>query len=321
MRFPKPKNIPLIKSEAFVVPEVYRPIDHPEYRPAWQGATTVPCTLVLEGGAMRGQFTAGVLDLLMDEQLLPSTAVGVSAGALNGLNYVAGLRGRSCYLNTKYSDDWRYFSMRSFVRTGNAFNPEFVFGAIPYELEPFDFDAYAASPLTLYTVASNLENGQADYHLLRDARDDMDYLQASAAMPLLSQIVEVDGKKLLDGGICDSVPLEFSQSLEAQRQIVVLTQDASYIKPPNKAIKVVERAYHDYPQFVDSVRDRHIRYNRVYDQLPKLHAAGQIFLIRPQQPVAISSMEHDRRKLYQLYIDGYDEAKKQLAALAAYLGL
>ena len=321
MRLPKPKNIPLIKPEPFEMPEVYRPIDHPEYRPAWQGTSPLDCCLVLEGGAMRGQFTAGVLDLLMDEQLLPNTAVGVSAGALNGLNYVAGARGRSCYLNTKYCDDWRYFSMRSFVRSGNAFDPEFVFKAIPQELEPFDFDAYAASPLRLYTVASNLEGGQADYHLLRDARSELDYLQASAAMPLLSRIVEVGGKKLLDGGICDSVPLEFARSLPPARQIVVLTQDAGYVKPPNKAMAVVERAYRDYPLFVQSVRDRHLRYNRIYKQLPALHAAGEIFLIRPQQPVTVASMEHDRHKLYQLYLDGYEEANRQLGAIIKYLEL
>ncbi|MDR0350385.1 MAG: patatin-like phospholipase family protein, partial [Coriobacteriales bacterium] len=143
-----------LRLRSFRLPAIYVPFTDASYRPAWESIEALECNLVLEGGAMRGQFTAGVLDLLMDEGLLPRTTIGVSAGALNGLNFVAGARGRSCYLNTTYCTDWRYFSMRSYALTGNALNVDYVFNRIPNELDPFDFDAYARSPLTLITVAS-----------------------------------------------------------------------------------------------------------------------------------------------------------------------
>jgi predicted patatin/cPLA2 family phospholipase len=270
---------------------------------------------------MRGQFTAGVLDFLMDNALLPRVAIGVSAGALNGFNYAAGLRGRSCYLNTKYCTDWRYFSMRSYALSGNAFNVEYVFDRIPNELEPFDFDAYARSPLSLITVASDLARGEASYRALTDARTQMDYLRASAAMPLVSKTVEIDGRQLLDGGICDSVPLEYSKATGATRHIVILTQDASYVKGPNELMPLARRKYAGYPRFIERMENRHLDYNRAYQQVARLHEDGEIFLIRPSEPVTVASMEHDPEKLYRLWETGYAEAQKSFKALQSYLGL
>ncbi|MDR1185466.1 MAG: patatin family protein [Coriobacteriales bacterium] len=309
------------KSSGFIVPVVYTAPGTPGYRPVWKDAQIIDCNLVLEGGSMRGQFTAGVLDFLMDNALMPKVAIGVSAGALNGFNYVAGLRGRSCYLNTKYCNDWRYLSMRSFAQTGNAFNVEFVFDTIPNVLDPFDYDAYVHSPLTLITVSSNLELGAADYTILRDARTQLDYLRASASMPLLSTIVEIDGKKLLDGGICDSVPLEYSQTTGAAKHIVVLTQDAGYVKKQNKFMRLAHRAYADYPLFISRMESRHSEYNRVYRQVARMHDEGEIFVIRPPQPVTVSSMEHDPEKLYRLWQTGYEEARLAFPALLRYLDL
>jgi predicted patatin/cPLA2 family phospholipase len=291
------------------------------YRPAWEGATLVDGNLVLEGGAMRGQFTAGVLDFLMDNALFPRTAIGVSAGALNGLNYVAGSRGRSCYLNTKYCTDWRYLSMRSFFLTGNAFNVKYVFDRIPNKIDHFDYDAYARSPLTLISVSSDLERGEADYATLRDARRQMDYLRASAAMPLVSRIVKVDNKKLLDGGICDSVPIDRSRSTGAERHLIVLTQAAGYVKGPDRLMPLARRLYADYPLFVERMEHRHIDYNRVYKHVARMHDTGEVFVIRPPAPVTVASMEHDPKKLYELYLTGYEEARKRFPALQSYLGL
>jgi predicted patatin/cPLA2 family phospholipase len=315
----QPLHVP--RRQRFTVPSVYTAPGEPGYRPAYEGAQLVDCNLVLEGGAMRGQFTAGVLDFLMDNAFLPRAAIGVSAGALNGFNYVAGLRGRSCYLNTKYCTDWRYFSMRSYALSGNAFNVEYVFDRIPNELEPFDFDAYEHSPLSLVTVASDLVRGEASYHALTDARTQMDCLRASAAMPLVSKTVEIDGKLLLDGGICDSIPLDYSKATGAAKHLVILTQDTSYVKGPNELMPLARRKYADYPLFVERMEHRHIDYNRAYQQVARLHDEGEIFVIRPPEPVTVASMEHDPEKLYRLWETGYAEAQKNFKALKSYLEL
>jgi predicted patatin/cPLA2 family phospholipase len=306
--------------ESFVLPEgTYRSPLEEGYQPAWKGATLLDCSLVLEGGAMRGQFTAGVLDYLMDEGALPRRTVGVSAGALNGFNYRAGIRGRSILLNTKYCTNWRYFSMRSYALTGSAFNSKFVFERIPQKLEPFDYDGYAASPLELVTVASDLVSGEADYFNLKDARTEIDYLRASSSMPLLSKIVETDNKKLLDGGICDSVPLDYAISWGGRKHIVVLTQHDGYIKPDYKLMPLVRRVYKDYPYFIERFEHRSYEYNRSYRKVKRMKDAGEIFALMPPSPVQVESMEHDPRKLYHLYLVGYEQARRNWKAIQMYL--
>lgn len=303
----------------FETPKLFTPSDTPGYQPSYYGNQITDCNLVLEGGAMRGQFTAGVLDFFMDKGLFAKTVVGVSAGALNGYNYVAGARGRTCFLNTTYCADWRYLSMRSYAVTGNAFGAEFSFDQIPNKLHPFDYVGFSASPCTLHVASSDLDTGEADYHVLRDPRGDISYLQASSAMPLVSKIVEIDGKNLLDGGICDSVPIEFSRFLNNGKQIVVLTQDATYIKESNKVMPLVRKVYTDYPYFVERMEGRHVDYNRCYRRLQRMHDTGEVFVIRPPKPVEVGSMEKDAEKLYRLYEDGYEEARRNWGALQAYL--
>lgn len=290
------------------------------HEPSYIGCEASPVNLVLEGGAMRGQFTAGVLDFFMDQRFWAHHVIGTSAGALNGYNYVAGEDGRTCYLNTKYCNDWRYLSMKSFVRTGNAFGVEFTFDTIPNELEPFNYDAFKNSPMMLTTVASNLETGEANYHTFTDPRADIPYLIASSAMPLVSKIVEHDGKKLLDGGPCDSVPILYSLLTGTKKHIVVLTQHEGYTKEPNKLQALAARQYSEYPHFVDRMRFRHFEYNRLYRALSRMHDEGSVFLIRPPEPVTIGSMEKDPDKLFALYEQGYETAARAWPALRAYLG-
>ncbi|MEF9876517.1 MAG: patatin family protein [Gordonibacter sp.] len=287
--------------------------------PAWRGHATTPANLVLEGGAMRGQFTAGVLDYFMENRLFCERVIGVSAGALCGYNYVAGDLGRSCYLNVKYSDDWRYLSMRSFAYTGNACGREFVFDEIPNHLEPFNYEAFNTSPLTLVAVSSDLETGEADYHEFTDALADLPYLISSSSMPLVSQVVEIDGKHLLDGGTCDSVPVLYSLLTGAEKHIVVLTQAADYVKGAEKLMVLMRQRYGDHPYYVDRLQHRHFEYNRTYRALSRLHDEGRIFLIRPPEPVAISNMEKDPAKLMALYEQGYAEAMRLWPALQSYL--
>ena len=289
------------------------------HQPAWRGHATTHANLVLEGGAMRGQFTAGVLDFFMDKKLFCERVIGVSAGALCGYNYVAGEDGRTCYLNTKYCTDWRYLSMQSFVRTGNACGREFAFDEIPNRLEPFNYAAFDESPMRLVTVASNLVTGEADYHEFADSLADLPYLIASSSMPLVSRTVEVDGKLLLDGGTCDSVPLTYSLLTGARKHIVVLTQAADYVKGPNKLMALLRQRYHDYPYYLERLHLRHYKYNRLYRALPRLHDEGRIFVLRPPEPVTVSSMEKDADKLFALYEQGYATAALSWDALVRYL--
>ena len=203
---------------------------------------------------MRGQFTAGVLDYFLEHGLFCDQVIGVSAGALNGYCYVSGEIGRTCFLNMKYCNDPRYLSMKSFVHTGNACGREFAFHEVPEKLDPFDFQAFKNSPITLTAVSSDLELGEADYHAVRDLgrNADLPYLIASSSMPLVSQIVEVDGKKLLDGGTCDSVPITYSLLTGRKKHIVVLTQDATYEKGPNKLMPVLSQMYADFPTILSA---------------------------------------------------------------------
>lgn len=268
---------------------------------------------------MRGQFTAGVLDLFMDKKLFCERVIGVSAGALCGYNYVAGQIGRSCYLNVKYCTDWRYLSLQSFVRTGNAYGREFAFDEIPNKLEPFDYQAFDESPMKLVSVSSNLETGEADYHKFTDARADIPYLIASSSMPLVSQIVKADGKLLLDGGTCDSVPVVYSKLTGARKHIVVLTQASNYVKGPNKLMALLRQRYRDWPYYLDRLAYRHYEYNRTYRELTRMHDAGEIFLVRPPEPVAVSSMEKDSGKLMALYEQGYETAARAWNELECYL--
>lgn len=287
--------------------------------PAWEGCDVLDVNLVLEGGAMRAQFTAGVLDFLMDNGVWCKNVIGTSAGSLCGYNYVAGEVGRTCFLNTKYCADSRYLSMRNFALTGSAIGVEFMFDKIPNELDPFDYDGFDRSPMRLTAVSSDLELGEADYHVLERARDTQ-YLLASSSMPLVSKIVEVDGKKLLDGGPCDSVPLLHSMLMgTARKHIVVLTQDATYRKRPNKTMPLVRRVYADYPLFAERMEHRHFEYNRCYRWIDRLHASGEVFAIRPPEPVTVGSMEHDADKLFALYEQGYAQAAAQWDDLRRYL--
>lgn len=285
----------------------------------WEGRPVTKANLVLEGGAMRGQFTAGVLDFLMDKGLVCSRVIGTSAGALNGYNYVAGQVGRTCYLNVQYADDPRYLSMRSFVKTGNVFGREFSFDEIPNRLEPFPYDLFSSSPVELTVVSSDLALGEADYHVMEDPIEDLPYLIASSSMPLVSQIVEIDGKSLLDGGTCDSIPIDRSVATGANKHIVVLTQDATYRKGPDKLLALERQRYADFPYFVERCAHRYYEYNRTVRKVERMHASGEAFLIRPERPVEVSSMERDPAKLFDLYEQGVTVAARVWKDLQDYL--
>lgn len=292
----------------------------PLQKSVWEpGHAFTPANLVLEGGAMRCQFTAGVLDVFMERGLLCQRVIGTSAGALSGYPYVAGLPQRTCILNMALCSDWHYFSMRSFALTGNALNRDYTFRYVPEVIAPFNYQAFDASPSTLVAVSSNLRFGEADYHEFTDARADIPYLIATSSMPLVSQTVNVDGKELLDGGTCDSIPLVYSLKTGAKKHIVVLTQDETYEKEPNHLMPLIRKRYADYPLYVQRADFRHLEYNRTRKACKLMHENGEIFVIMPQKPVTVSNMEDDPDKLFDLYLQGRNAALACWDDLQSYL--
>lgn len=286
--------------------------------PAWEGCDACDVSLVLEGGGMRGQFTGGVLDFFMEKHLFCKQVIGVSAGALMGYYYATGLYGQSCYQNIKYCTDWRYLSLRSYVVTGNACGREFFFHEVPEKLDPIDFSFYDRSPIRLTSVSSDLETGEALYHTHRTSHE-VDYLIASSSMPLVSQIVELDGHKLLDGGTCDSVPIVHSLLTGMKKHIVVTTHERGFVRKPNRMMALMHQRYADYPYFVERAAMRHYDYNRTYRALARMHDAGEAFVIWPPEPVTVSDVEHDPQKLLDLYAQGYETAARAWPALMRYL--
>lgn len=289
--------------------------------PAWSGHDACDFALVLEGGSMRGLFTAGVTDFLLDKGICAKLVVGTSAGALAGVNYVAGATGRTAYLNCKYCTDWHWLSMSNYVATGNVVG-SMMFNEVGTVVDPFDSNAFTRSPMTLVSVASDLEKGDADYHEWHDySAHEKKYLQATSAMPFVSQIVDVDGKKLLDGGICDSVPYLYAQLAGFKKIVIVLTREDGYVKKPNRLMGLAHTRYRDYPLFIDRIEHRHFEYNLAYRRIKRKAESGEFFVIRPQEPVTVKTLENDPEKLFDLYQKGYREAALNWNGLKRYLDL
>lgn len=265
--------------------------------------------LVLEGGGMRGFYTAGVLDYFMERSFYTNGVIGVSAGACHGCSYVSRQIKRSYIINTKYLNDKRYMSMRSLLKTGDLFGAEFVYDTIPNELEPFDYEAYNTSGMKFYAVCSNLETGKAEYLPCINMKHDVQYVRASASLPLLSRTVEINGMQLLDGGCTDSIPVKQFQKMGYQKNIVILTQCKEYRKGKNNLLPIIKKTYRKYPNFIKAMEHRHINYNRTLDELGVMEKEGSIFILRPQEPVTIGRLEKNVDKLTALYDQGYQDAK------------
>lgn len=275
--------------------------------------------LVLEGGGMRGIYTAGVLDFFMDKNLYTDGVIGVSAGACHACSYVSKQIGRAYRTNTDYIKDKRYMSFLSLLKTGDLFGADFVYNAIPNELDLYDYETFHNGKTKLYAVCTNLETGKAEYLQCINMKHDVIYIRASASLPLLSRIVEVDGKKLLDGGAADSIPIKKFQQLGYDKNIVVLTQCSDYRKGKNNLLPLIRKRYKKYPKFIETLANRHINYNRTLDELGVMEKRGEVFIIRPGSPVNISRLEKNVDKLKALYDQGYHDAKEQYNALMDYI--
>lgn len=274
--------------------------------------------LVLEGGAMRGMYTSGILDVWMDQGIRVDALFGVSAGALFGLNLFSGQRGRALRYNKKYIADKRYMSVHSLVTTGDLFNREFAYYRLPSELDPFDDAAFKAYGGEFVAVVTNVETGEPEYLRIRSAVDQIEELRASASMPFVSKFVELNGKKYLDGGITDSIPVRACLERGYDRVVVVLTRPADYRKKPMKRA-LIRAYYHRYPLLADALIHRHERYNAQCEEVMRLEEEGRIFVIRPETALPIARIERRPEKLQEVYDRGVADAQKRLPELLAYL--
>ena len=276
--------------------------------------------LVLEGGAMRGLFTAGVMDVLMENGIVFDGIVGVSAGAAFGCNYKSGQIGRVLRYNTTYCQDWRYCSFRSLIKTGDLYGADFCYHELPEQLDLFDDEAFQKNAADFYAVCTDCESGEPVYKKIQSAQyNDLEWIRASASMPLVSRIVDINGQKLLDGGIADSIPLRFMENSGYANNVVVLTQPRSYRKKKNSLLPLMKLALKKYPKVVDAMARRHINYNETLDYIRKQEQAGKVFVISPDEKLDIGRTEKDPDKLRAVYAIGRKAAEAKLSELKHFL--
>ena len=275
--------------------------------------------LIFEGGGMRGAYTAGVIDAFLDNDLEFSSCYGVSVGACNAACFISRQRGRAYRVTTEYIGDKRYCSFWSLLRTGNLFGPEMIYHIIPEHLDPYDYEAFAKYSGKCYVVATNCTTGEAEYFHLKNMREDVNMLQASSSLPLLAKIVRVGGIEYLDGGVVDSIPLQRSIADGNIKNVIALTQDITYRKEPMKIVPLLKLAYRNYPNLVDQLATRHVRYNQALDLVEGEESAGRAFVLRPKKPVNIGRVETNKTKLAALYDDGYRETMERMNDLIAFL--
>lgn len=269
--------------------------------------------LVMEGGAMRGMFTCGVLDVLMENGIYFDGAVGVSAGATFGCNIKSRQIGRALRYNKKYCKDKRYHSIRSLLTTGDIYNVPFCYDELPYKLDKWDIDAFRANPMEFYCVATDINTGKPVYHKCETGgKEDIIWIQASASMPLVSRPVEINGGVYLDGGISDSIPLKFMEGLGYDKILVIETQPKDYVKGRQKYMPLVRWMLRKYPNMIKAMEERYLMYNEQKRYVREKEEKGEIEVIRPLAPLNISPVETDEKELERVYQLGRAEALKYL---------
>lgn len=274
--------------------------------------------LVLEGGAMRGLYTAGILDVFLEQDIHVDGIVGVSAGVLFGVNYPSKQKGRALRYNLKYLNDKRYMGLHSLITTGNIVNKDFAFYDLPINIDRFDEQTFIDSGIDFYATLTNVDTGQAEYVKLSHIFEQMEVLRATSAMPFVSRMVEIDGKRYLDGGIADSIPLEKCRQLGYDKIIVILTRPLEYRK---KAVNplLFKLFYAKYPNLVTSLAQRYLNYNQRVEQVIEADKKGEIFVFRPSKTLPIKRIEKDPVKIQAMYDLGVTDAHQALADLKHYL--
>lgn len=269
--------------------------------------------LVLEGGAMRGLFTAGVIDVMMEAGVEPDGLIGVSAGAAFGCNYKSRQPGRAVRYNMRFAHDKRYCSWQSWLKTGDLYNADFGYHVIPTQYDIFDNKAFDENPMEFYAVCTDVETGKAVYKKLTKATPlTYDWIRASASMPLASKVVELKGLKVLDGGVADSIPLAYFESIGYERNLVILTQPEGYVKEHNKLMPLMRIALRKYPKMIEAMDQRHLMYNKQLAYVCEAEKAGRVLVIRPDEKLPIGHISHDPEEMQQVYEIGREMGNRYI---------
>ena len=275
--------------------------------------------LIMEGGAMRGMFTCGVMDVLMENRIQFDGAAGISAGAVFGCNFKSRQIGRPVRYNKKYCRDSRYCSIRSLIRTGDLYGADFCYRELPDVLDPFDRKTFADNPMEFYAGATDVATGKCVYHLCMDGGErDMLWLRASTSMPVVSRPVEIDGQVYLDGGISDAVPYAFMEHQGYDRNVIVLTQPKGYRKKP-EALSIMKLFLRRLPKTCEAMEHRHEMYNRQMDELDRMEAEETALIIRPPEDLKIGHTEKNPEELERVYQIGRGETMRRLAEIQSWL--
>lgn len=281
----------------------------------------VQAGLVLEGGGMKGVYTAGVLDFFLDKGIEFSSVYGVSAGACSMCSYLSKQRERALNVTIDYLDTKKYCSLESLLLTGDLFNVDTCYSLIPDYLDPFDHETFDKYQGKAYSVVTNIETGRAEYLRLRDLRKDIIKVRASASLPLVSRNVKIDGKLYLDGGVSDSIPLQKSIVDGNRKNVVVLTKEIGYVRKPTESaqLALLKARYLKYPKIHELMSTRHFRYNECVEYIDEQCKNGQAFVIRPKKKSKVGRVEKDREKLMALYHEGYQDAADCYEDMMKYL--
>ena len=276
--------------------------------------------LVLEGGGMRGMYTSGILDVLLEHQIYLDGMVGVSAGIAFGCNYKSGQVGRALRYNKRFAHDKRYSGLLSLLRTGNYYNAEFAYRMVPTHYDVFDATSFEASPMECYAVCFDVNSGEGVYQLLDRANDEFfEWVRASASMPLVSQPVEVGGHLLLDGGLADSIPLEFMVDKGYERNVVILTREMGFRKTAQRGMWFMKPWLRKWPKVIEALQHRPAMYNRQLQTVREHERTGKVFVFRPQKPLNVSRTTHDPNEMERVYQQGRAEALERLDELKKFL--
>jgi len=276
--------------------------------------------LVLEGGGLRGIFTSGILDTFLEEGIQFDGIIGVSSGALFGVNFVSKQPTRALDYNIRYKDDSRYMSWRSLFRTGDYVNNEFSYDIIPHQLAPLDFETFKDNPADFHVVCSDIKTGRPVYKLIEDADGEgLQWLRATSSMPLFARPVELDGHLLLDGGMTDSIPLEHFQRLGYQKNVVILTQPEGYVKKPAHLNLALRMRYPRYPEIARMMDSRHKMYNMQLNYVKDQERKGNVFVIRPDFTLDIGRLEQNEKKMEILYQAGVRKARQCMIELLQFM--
>lgn len=275
--------------------------------------------LILEGGGMKGIYTAGVLDFFLDKGILFSSVYGVSAGACHMCSYLSGQRGRARDVCVDYLDTRRYCSLESLLTTGDLFNVDICYSLIPDYLYPYDYEAFQQYEGKAYSVATDIVTGRPEYFRIRDMKGDIVKIRASASLPLVSRNVKIGNSIYLDGGISDSIPLRQSVLNGNQKNVVVMTKEVGYVRKPSRQLGLIKARYARYPKVYQLMAERHFNYNEQLEYISRQQQEGRAFVIRPKTASNVGRVEKNPDKLYALYQQGYDEAAECYEELLEYL--